>query len=202
MPRKPRRSISPSVWISRLSRVIPRTAHCATYPTIMQALSAANRCSCGLANRFVPPISQGSSMSIENRRGTCCPPISKPSTCARLRVWPCQVVVTCQLVVPFAASCLTSSIRANRSSTLMPLTTVGSASFVAVFVLAIMTSLLCCCGGAAAGLLERGERRLDAPALVFADQAGQHLAELRVLGARVDVLPAVGLEECGLDRPC
>src|SRR3954451_290947 len=55
MPRKPRRSISPSVSISRLSRVITRTAHCATYPTVMQAWSAASRCSCGLANRFVPP---------------------------------------------------------------------------------------------------------------------------------------------------
>src|SRR6202011_1708460 len=48
-----------------------------------------------------------------------------------------------------------------------------------------------------AGLLERGERRLDALALVFGYQAGKHLAEMRVLGARMDVLPAVGLEECG-----
>src|SRR5215467_2070394 len=52
MPRKPRRSISPSVSIARLSRVMPRTAHCATYPTVMQALSAAIRCSCGLAYWF------------------------------------------------------------------------------------------------------------------------------------------------------
>jgi hypothetical protein len=52
-----------------------------------------------------------------------------------------------------------------------------------------------------AGLLERDERRLDALALVFGDQAGQHLAEMRVLGARVAVLPAVSLEECGLDGP-
>jgi hypothetical protein len=51
-----------------------------------------------------------------------------------------------------------------------------------------------------AGLLERGERRLDALALVFGYQAGKHLAEMRVLGARMDVLPAVGLEECGADR--
>jgi hypothetical protein len=49
--------------------------------------------------------------------------------------------------------------------------------------------------------LERGERRLDALALVFGDQAGKYLAEARVLGARVDVLPAVSLDECGLDRP-
>ncbi|MDB5406962.1 MAG: hypothetical protein JWL84_1874, partial [Rhodospirillales bacterium] len=42
-----------------------------------------------------------------------------------------------------------------------------------------------------AGLLERGERRLDALALVFGYQAGKHLAEMRVLGARMDVLPAV-----------
>ena len=33
-------------------------------------------------------------MSIENGRGTRSPPISKSSTCARLRAWPCQVVVT------------------------------------------------------------------------------------------------------------
>jgi ornithine cyclodeaminase/alanine dehydrogenase-like protein (mu-crystallin family) len=49
--------------------------------------------------------------------------------------------------------------------------------------------------------LEGGERRLDALALVFGDQAGKHLAEARVLGARVDVLPPVSLDECGLDRP-
>jgi hypothetical protein len=49
--------------------------------------------------------------------------------------------------------------------------------------------------------LQRGERGLDALALAFSDQARQHLPELRVLGARVDVLPTVGLEECGLDRP-
>src|SRR6185312_7737074 len=35
--------------------------------------------------------------------------VSKPSTCARLRVWPCQVVVTRQLVLPFAAFRLTPS---------------------------------------------------------------------------------------------
>jgi hypothetical protein len=37
--------------------------------------------------------------------------------------------------------------------------------------------------------------------VVFGDQARKHLAEMRVLGARVDVLPAVSLEECGRDRP-
>jgi hypothetical protein len=36
--------------------------------------------------------------------------------------------------------------------------------------------------------LERGECRLNALAVLFSDQAGQHLAEVRVLGARVDVL--------------
>jgi hypothetical protein len=71
---------------------------------------------------FDPPSSQGSSMSNEKRRGTRSPPITKSSTCARLRVWPCQVVVTRQFVLPFAASRLTPSIRVNRSSTLMPLT--------------------------------------------------------------------------------
>ena len=47
--------------------------------------------------------------------------------------------------------------------------------------------------------MQRGERRLNAVALVFGDQAGKHLAEMRVLGARMDVLPAVGPEEGGLD---
>src|SRR6476660_6067659 len=164
----------------------------------MQALSAANRCSCGLAKRFVPPSSQGSSMSIANRRGTRSPPMVKLSTCARLRAWPCQVVVTRHFVLPFAVSRLTPSIRANRSSTLMPLTTAGAA----VLGWATMIGLLCVGGvaGIRAGLSERGERRLYALALVFADQAGQHLPEVLVLGARVDVLPAVSLEECGLDR--
>src|SRR6188474_2044240 len=49
--------------------------------------------------------------------------------------------------------------------------------------------------------LESGKRCLNATALVFADEAGKHLAEVRVLGAGVDVLPAVSLQECGLDRP-
>ncbi|MGZ3362911.1 MAG: hypothetical protein ACXU84_26605, partial [Xanthobacteraceae bacterium] len=62
-----------------------------------------------------------------------------------------------------------------------------------------MIGLLCVGGveGIRAGLSERSERRLYALALVFADQAGQHLPEVLVLGARVDVLPAVSLEECG-----
>src|SRR5256714_14574355 len=198
MPRKPRRSISPSVSISRLSRVIPRTAHCATYPTVMQALSAASRCSCGLANRFVPPSSQGSSISIENRRGTRSPPISKPSTCARLRVWPCQVVVTRQLVLACGAPRLALSIRANKSSRLMPLTILGST----VFAWAVMMEFLCwgdC--RRSRRLLKCRERRLNALALVFCNQAGQHLAGMRVLSARMDVLQSVSPEERGLDPP-
>src|SRR6476660_4481699 len=107
-------------------------------------------------------------MSIENRRGTRSPPISKLSTCARLRAWPCQVVVTCQFVLPFAGSRLTPSIRANKSSTLMTLTTVGSA----VFFCATMM------GSPFARLLDGGERRLDALALGFGDQAGEDLAEV------------------------
>src|SRR5882757_4078152 len=139
----------------------------------MQALSAAIRCSCGLAKLFDPPSSRGSSMSIENRRGTFSPPISKLSTSARLRAWPCQVVVTCQFVLPFAGSRLTPSISANRSSTLMPLTTVGSA----VFFCAPMMGLLCVGLGLAFrfGSLQRRECLLDALALFFGDQAGQHL---------------------------
>src|SRR5215472_4714885 len=49
-------------------------------------------------------------------------------------------------------------------------------------------------------LEQRGERRLDTLPLRFGDQAGQHLREMRVPGARVDVLPAIGLEKGGFDR--
>src|SRR5262245_12502601 len=164
----------------------------------MQALSAASRCSCGLANRFVPPSSHGSSMSIENRRGTRSPPISKPSICARLRAWPCQVVVTRQFVLPFAAFRLTPSIRANRSSTLIPLT-IRATVFVWVWV-AMTGSLVCMMIGGTMDLVERGKRRLDALALTLRKQVGKHLAEVRVLGARMDILPPVSLEESGLDR--
>ena len=48
--------------------------------------------------------------------------------------------------------------------------------------------------------MERGERGLNALALFFGDKAGQHLPELRVLSARVDILPAVSLEERRRDR--
>ena len=48
--------------------------------------------------------------------------------------------------------------------------------------------------------MERGERGLNALSVLFGDQARQHLAEVRVLGARVDVLPSVRLQECGLNR--
>src|SRR5215831_6858570 len=53
----------------------------------------------------------------------------------------------------------------------------------------------------ATGSVQRGERRLDAPTLAVGNQSGQNLAEIRVLGARMDVLPAIGGEEGGLDRP-
>ena len=49
--------------------------------------------------------------------------------------------------------------------------------------------------------MKRGERGPDALALRVGDQARQHLAELRVPCARMDVLPAVSIEERGLDRP-
>jgi hypothetical protein len=91
----------------------------------MQALSAAIWYSWGLAKALLPPSSQGSSMLNENRRGTSSPPIRKPKTSARLRVCPCQVVVTRQLVLPVDASCSTRARSATRSSTLMPLTTLG-----------------------------------------------------------------------------
>src|SRR5215472_4873955 len=198
MPRNPRRSISPSVSMARLSRVMLRTAHCATYPTIMQALSAAIRCSCGLAYWFEPPSSHGSSMSIEKRRGTSLPLMPKPSTCARLCVWPCQVVTTCHSVLPLAGSRLTPSIRANRSSTLMPLTTLGAT----VTALPSMISLLTLAQSLkrrAIGLVQCGERCLNTLALAFGDQGREHLAEMRMPGTGVDVLPAIGSKEGGLD---
>src|SRR5262245_6290401 len=55
--------------------------------------------------------------------------------------------------------------------------------------------------GFAPDLLECRERGLNALALVLRDQARKHLSELRVLSARVDVLPPVGLEERGFDGP-
>src|SRR5215831_3029301 len=198
MPRNPRRSISPSVSMARLSRVMPRTAHCATYPTIMQALSAAIRCSCGLANWFEPPSSHGSSMSIEKRRGTSLPPMPKPSTSARLCVWPCQVVATRHSVLPLAGSCLTPSIRASKSSTLTPLTTFG-ARVTALPSMISLLSLAQLLKRRAIGLVQRRERGLNALALEFSDQARQHLAEMRVPGTGVDVLPAIGSKEGGLD---
>ena len=54
-----------------------------------------------------------------------------------------NTVETRQWVLPFAVSCLTPSIKANSSSTLMPLTTFGSA----VSTFASMTSLLCILSG-------------------------------------------------------
>src|SRR5438876_1174366 len=64
-------------------------------------------------------------MSNANRRGTSLPPITTPETSARLRTWPCQVVVTRQVVWPCEASCVTRARSAVRASTLMPLTTWG-----------------------------------------------------------------------------
>jgi len=50
------------------------------------------------------------------------------------------------------------------------------------------------CEPARVGSSERGERRLDALALRVGDQAGHHLSKVRLLSARVDVLPAVRLQ--------
>src|SRR5205085_8634696 len=94
---------------------------------------------------------------------------------------------------------LALSIRANKSSRLMPLTILGST----VFAWAVMMEFLCwgeC--RRSRRLLERGERRLNALALVFGDQAGKHLPEMRVLGTGMDVLPSVSPEERGLDCLC
>src|SRR3954465_1188345 len=115
-------------------------------------------------------------MSIENRRGTLFPPISKLSISARLRAWPCHVVVTRQFVLPSAGSRLTPSIRASRSSTLMPLTTVGWT----VLVCALMVELLFLdlYFDFRFGLVQRRQCRLDALALCFGDQAREHLAEM------------------------
>src|SRR5882757_1221828 len=106
-------------------------------------------------------------MSIENRRGTFSPPISKFSISARLRAWPCQVVVTRQCVLPLAGSQLTPSIRASRSSTLMPLTTLGWT----VLVCALMMEFLCLDldSDFRFGLVQRRKCRLDALALGFGD---------------------------------
>src|SRR5436190_1457344 len=54
----------------------------------------------------------------------------------------------------------------------------------------------------AASSMQGGERRLYAPTLVVGNQAGEDIAEMAVPGARMDVLPAVGFEESGLDRGC
>src|SRR5215510_10404373 len=78
-------------------------------------------------------------MSNANWRDTSSPPITKPETSARLRVWPCQVVVTRQVVLPCEASCLTRVTSATRSSTLIPLTTLGLVVATVVF----MIYLLC-----------------------------------------------------------
>lgn len=52
---------------------------------------------------------------------------------------------------------------------------------------------------ALAPLLECRKRRLDPATLAFGDQVGQYFAELRMLCSRVDVLPAVRLEESVFD---
>src|SRR6202022_3983566 len=123
-----------------------------------------------------------------------------PSTSARLRVWPCQVVATRQWVFLFAGSILTPSIRANRSSTLMPLTTVGATVFARPSMAGLL-SLARVVEKAVAGSLQGGERCLNTLALALGDQAGEHLAEMRMPGTRMDVLPAIGRKEGSLDRP-
>src|SRR5205823_5734691 len=118
----------------------------------------------------------------------------------RLPVWPCQVVATCQRVTPFAGSSLTLSISENRSSTLMPLTTFGAV----VIALPSMTDLLYLAwvgGKCATGSVQCGEGCLNSLTLGFGDQTVEHLAEIRMPSAGVDVLPAIGRKKGGLDRP-
>src|SRR5262245_14819133 len=79
----------------------------------------------------------------------------------------------------------------------MPLTMLGSAVFVLASMIRCPLSLILRISGDS---LQGGKRRLNAEPLVFGNQAGKDLPEVRVLGARVDVLPAIGLEECSLDR--
>src|SRR5215472_2525609 len=111
------------------------------------------------------------------RRGTSLPPMPKPSTSARLRVWPCHVVTTCHSVLPLEGSRLTPSIRANRSSTLMPLTTFGATVTALPFVVSLL-SFAQLLKRRAIGLAQRGERCLNTLALAFRDQSRQHLAEI------------------------
>src|SRR5262245_20493928 len=54
--------------------------------------------------------------------------------------------------------------------------------------------------GVLCGSLQGGQRSLNALALVAGDQAGKHLSEVRMLSARMDILPAVGIEEGRFDR--
>jgi hypothetical protein len=91
----------------------------------MLALGAAIRCFCKLTNCPIRRV-RGGRRSIENRRGTRSPPISKLSISPRRGICPCPIGMTCHFLLRFAGSCLTCSISADRSSTLMPLTTVGS----------------------------------------------------------------------------
>jgi hypothetical protein len=46
---------------------------------------------------------------------------------------------------------------------------------------------------------EGSQRSLDTPGLDLRDQAGQHLDEVRVLGARQDVLPTIGSEQADFE---
>src|ERR1700686_2050661 len=112
----------------------------------MQALSAASRYSCGLAWVLVPPISQGSSRSIEKKRGTLSPPIAKPSTWAREFVPPRQALATRQWVMPWAESVSTLSINICTASVSIPLTTLedGNVGLVCILVLADIVLDLSC----------------------------------------------------------
>src|SRR5436190_4877855 len=74
----------------------------------MQALSAARRYSWGLAKRFVPQSSTGSSTGIVKSFWIFAPPIAQLVTCVSERVPPFQDVATRHEVLPFLGSAATA----------------------------------------------------------------------------------------------
>src|SRR6516165_2497982 len=147
-------------------------------------------------------------MSIAKRRGTLAPPITKPSTCARECVPPCQALATRQWVIPFAGSLSTSSISVCTASVSIPLTTLlgDDETVSAIMVVVDMSSSFHAMrmdGSGGSQHPHRGEaaqRVMNAFELGLGCQAGERAGEMWVLRARKDVLPAVGFEKGLLDH--